>query len=160
MADPFSIVVGTVGLLDVCFRFAGYLNDVQAGAAQIDDEIVGLLREIEALKSVNETIQANYKGFPKPVNPDEPIPNEVADLWGNIRSNLQDCRIIVEDLEQLVISIVGQERRDKSSRFASKLDGFRKQLRKQSKEGDFNKLRSRLHTYQSTLQLMLDLVLL
>lgn len=154
MADPFSIIVGTVGLIDVCLRFGAYLNNVQAGAAQIEDEIASLSREIEALTSVNETIQASYKEFQSSSSAD------ASNLWRNIRSNLHDCRIIVEDLEQLVTVILGKETQDKGSRFSRKLDGFKKQLRKQSKEGDFNKLHSRLNTYQNTLQLMLDLVIL
>ena len=160
MADPFSIIIGTVGLIDVCLRFGAYLNNVQAGAAQIEDEIASLSREIEALTSVNETIQASYKEFQSSSSTDASTLTQKANLWRNIRSNLHDCRIIVEDLEQLVIVILGKETQDKGSRFSRKLDGFRKQLRKQSKEGDFNKLHSRLNTYQNTLQLMLDLVIL
>ena len=163
MADPFSIAVGTMGLTDICWRFGTYLKDIQAGAAQIEDEIASLTREIEALTSINETIHASYKDFQKSVasnDEEDAVPAEVANLWRNIRSNLQDCRIIVEDLEQLVKNIVGKEPQDKPSKVERKFDGFRKQLRKQSKEGDLNKLQSRLNTYQNTLQLMLDLVIL
>ena len=160
MSDPFSIVIGTIGLIDVCWRFAAYLRNAYAGTAQTEDEIAGLLREIESLTSVNETIKASYEDFQGTFSQEAALSNQAANLWHNISSNLKDCRTIVEELELLVRAIIGKERPDKGPIVARRFDGFRKQLRKQSKEGDFDKLRSRLDTYQSTLQLMLDLVIL
>ena len=61
--DPFSIIIGTIGLIDTCTRFGAYLRDVHVGATRIKDEISALLRELNPLKSVNETIEASYKEF-------------------------------------------------------------------------------------------------
>ncbi len=158
--DPFSIIVGTVGLIDVCTRFGAYLRDIQAGAAQIEDEISALSRELKSLKSVNETIKASYEDFQVSYSHEAAFPKQAANLWHNINSSLQDCRLIVEDLEQLIKATIGKETSDRGSRLASKVQSFRKQLRKQSREGDFDKLHSRLNTFQNTLQLMLDLVIL
>ena len=158
--DPFSIIVGTVGLIDVCTRFGAYLRDVHAGAAQIGDEISALSRELKSLKSVNETIKASYEDVQVSCSHDATVPTQAAKLWQNISSSLQDCRRIVEDLEQLVKYIIGREKSDSGSRIVSKFESFRMQLRKQSREGDFDKLFSRLNTFHNTLQLMLDLVIL
>lgn len=158
--DPFSIIVGTVGLIDVCTRFGTYLRDVHAGAAQIEDEISALLRELDALKSVNETIKASYKEFQGSYSHEAAVPKQAANLWHNINSSLQDCRRLVEDLEQLVKAIIHKENSDSGFRLGSKFDSFRKQLRKQFREGDFDKLYSRLNKFHNTLQLMLDLVVL
>lgn len=160
MADPFSVIAATIGVIDVCVRFSIYLKDVQAGAKKIDDEIAFLSREVEALQAVNETIQATYRELQASSSPNEADSKQVRTLWRNIKSNLQDCLLIVEELETLVQSIAGKELSKDSAKLMRKFDGFRKQLKKQSKEGDFYKLQSRLGTYHNTLQLMLDLIIL
>ena len=158
--DPFSIIIGTVSLLDVCTRFGAYLRDLHTGAAQIEDEISALLRELDALKSVNETIKASYNDFQRSYSHEAAVPKQAANLWHNINSSLQDCRRLVEDLEQLVKAIIHREKQDSAFRLANKFESFRKQLRKQSRERDFDKLYGRLNTFHNTLQLMLDLVIL
>lgn len=159
MADPFSIIAGTAGLIDVCWRFGSYLHDVQAGAAKIEDEIENLSRDIEALKIINETIRDSYKGLPSYLSSEIQRSKHVGRLWRNVSSNLESCRLIVEDLEVLVKEIIGKEPPKDESKIMRKFEGFRKQLRKQSREGDFNKLQSRLITYHNTIQLMLDLII-
>ena len=159
MTDPFSILAGTAGLIDVCWRFGSYLHDVQAGAAKIEDEIGILARDIEALRVVNETVRASYKELPGYLNTEIESSKHVERLWRNVSSNLENCRPIVEELEALVKAIVGKEPRKDVSKIMRKLGGFRKQLRKQAREGDFTKLQNRLATYYNTIQLMLDLII-
>ena len=156
--DPFSITVGTVTLFEICRRFGAYLKDIQAGAAHINDEIASLSREVEALRSVNDMVQTAYKGFQFNTEASEPPTIEQASLWSNVRSFLQECCLNVEKLESLVIVIVGKRPKDESSRLARKLGGFRQQLKKQSKEEDFEKLYDRLNRSQNSLQLMLQLI--
>ena len=158
--DPFSIIVGTVNLIDICTRFGAYLRDVHSGAAQIEDEISALSRDLKSLKSVNETIKASYEEVQVSYSHEAAVPKQAAELWHNINSSLQDCRRIVEDLEQLVKYIIGKEKSDSGSKLVSKFEGFRKQLRKQSREGDFDKLYSRLNIFHNTLQLLLHAVIL
>jgi hypothetical protein len=65
MADPFSILVGTAGLLDVLIRAAAYLADVHEAAGKVEEDIAFLSRDIQALTSVNESIGIlweSYKG--------------------------------------------------------------------------------------------------
>ena len=159
MVDPFSIIVGTTGLIDVCWRFGSYLHDVQAGAAKVEDEIETLSRDIEALRIINETIRDSYKQLPGYLSSEIEGSKHVERLWRNVSSNLESCRRIVEDLEVLIKEIVGKEPPKDDSRIMRKFGGFRKQLRKQSREGDFNKLQTRLNTYYNTIQLMLDLII-
>lgn len=159
MAEPFSIITATAGLIDVCWRFGSYLRDVQAGAAKIEDEIEILSRDIEALRVVNETIRASYKELPSYLNSEIESSKHVERLWRNVCSNLENCRLVVEELETLVKGIVGKVPPKDESRIMRKLGSFRMQLRKQSREGDFNKLQTRLTTYYNTIQLMLDLII-
>lgn len=159
MADPFSIIAGTAGLIDVCLRFGSYLRDIQAGAAKIDDEIVRLSRDIEALRVVNETVRASYNESPGQLDSETENSKHLERLWRNVCSNLENCRLVVEELEVLIKAIVGKEPPKDESKIMRKLGGFRKQLRMQYKEVDFNKLQSRLNTYHNTIQLMLDLII-
>ena len=160
MADPFSIIAGTLGVIDVCYRFGRYLKNVQAGAAQIELEIGSLLREIGALQAVNETIKDSYQDLRNSFSPDEAQSKLIETLWRNIATNLQDCQRLVKELEELVKNIIGKEVSNERSEITKKLDGFRKQLRRESKEGDFTNLRARLQIYLSALQPMLDIIIL
>ena len=170
MPDPFSILTATVGLIDVCVRFGCYLRDVSAGAAKIEEEIRTLSRDIDGLKIVNETIQASYQELPGYLNSEIESSKHVERLWRNVSSNLESCRLIVEELEALVKGIIGKgppkdddskssESKSSPSKVSRKLGGFMKQLRKQSRERDFHKLRNRLTTHYNTIQLMLDLII-
>lgn len=159
MADPYSIIAATASLIDVCWRFGSYLRDVQAGAAKIEDEIDRLSRDIKALRAVNETVRASYNELPDYLNSEIEDSKHVERLWRNVCSNLENCRLVVEELEVLIKAIVGKEPPRDESKIMRKLGGFRKQLRMQSKEVDFNKLQSRLTTYYNTIQLMLDLII-
>ena len=159
MAEPFSIITATAGLIDVCWRFGSYLHDVQAGAAQIEDEIETLSRDIDALRVVNETVQASYQELPNYLASEVESSKHVERLWRSVNSNLESCRLIVEELEALVREIVGKEPPKDQSKILRKLGAFKMQLRNQSREIDFDKLKSRLNTYQNTIQLMLDLII-
>lgn len=159
MADPFSVFAATAGLIDVCLRFGSYLYNVQAGAAKIEDEIEILSRDIEALRVINETIRASYKELPSNLSSEKESSKHVERLWRNVSSSLKNCRLIVEELEALVKGIVGKAPPKDDTKIMRKLGGFKKQLRKQSSEGDFSKLQTRLTTYYNEIQLMLDLII-
>ncbi|KAL6720967.1 hypothetical protein ACLMJK_000067 [Lecanora helva] len=161
MADPFSIAAGSIGLLDVCWRFGRYLKHLQAGAAEIDNEIASLSREVKELEGVSKAIQASYTGSQASLYSEEENlgAKQISNLWREIASNIADSRQIVEELEILVKLIVGKESTTDSSTFTAKINRYRKQLRRESKEDGFFKLQSRLKTYYSALQLRLSLII-
>ena len=150
MADPFSIIVGTVGLADVCWRVVTYLKDVKGAAAKIEGHIADLLHELDALISVNESIKSIFPKNSKSAYD----PEHVQSLWRNTGKVLQDCRIAMEKMEDLVIEIVGKERPKGPGRF----DIYKKQMRKQSKDVEFGQLRLQLGTYQNALQMLLTAI--
>ena len=152
MADPLSIIAGTVGLIDFCWRFGTYLKDVQAAAVKVEEEIGALQHEIQALITVNESLKdvcaAELKAL-KNISATEL--GHVENLWQNTASNLQDCRATVEKLAILVKEIIG-----KDSNKTGKFQDFRKQLRKQLRDPEYNQLRHKLTLNQGGLQLMLS----
>ena len=159
MADPFSIITATAGLMDVCWRFGSYLHELQAGAAKVDDAIERLNQDIEALKEVNETIRTSYQELPSYLNSEVESSKHVERLWRNVSSNLKTCRLIVEELEVLTAGIVGRRPRKDESKFMKKLVSFQKELRRQSREDDFDKLQTRLNNCYNSIQLMFDLII-
>ena len=159
MAEPFSIITATAGVIDVCWRFGSYLRDVQAGAAQIEDDIETLSRDIEALRMVNETVRDSYKELSSHLGSGIESSKHIERLWRNVSSNLGNCQLVLEELEVLVKAVVGKAAPKDESKIMKKGGGFRKQFRKQSRESDFNKLQGRLTTYYNTIQLMLELII-
>ena len=159
MAEPFSVITATAGVIDVCWRFGAYLRDVQAGAAQIEDDIETLSRDIDALRVVNETVRDSYKELSSHLASRTDSSKHIERLWRNVSSNLGNCQVVLEELEALVKAVVGKEAPKDESKIMRKIGGFRKQLRKQSRENDFNKLQGRLTTYYNTIQLMLELII-
>jgi predicted AAA+ superfamily ATPase len=150
--DPFSILAGTAGLLDVSFRVIGYLKQVEEAAGKVEEEIAALSQEINALITVNDSIEALWRSNhdPAPVSPLEEGA-DVKDLWGKLASLLQECRDTVQKLEALLKEVVGKN----GPKVTGKLDGIKKQLRKQSKDQDYMEVRHRLSNYQAGLQMLL-----
>lgn len=168
--DPFSIVVGTTSLIDVCLRVVKYLKDFHEAAAKVEAEISALQHEFEALIAVNESIhnlfeeelekaswkQEGLKGsLGVPAEDSGPVQN----LWRDIGRNLKDCEAVVEKLEEFVKEIVGKEHVTKESpKIVQKLEGYRKSRRKESKSSDFQHLRDQLNTFQRALQMLLTAI--
>lgn len=152
MGDPFSIIVGTAGLLDVSWRVVSYLKDLHGAAANVEDDIAALLHEIEALISVNEAIKDIFSADLQ-LLPDlnSASSSRLGNLWEAIGRILQDCRATIEKLEIVVKEIAGKE----GPRVIGKVDGFRKQLRRQSKNEDLAQFRLQLTNYHGALQVLL-----
>jgi len=150
MADPFSIVVGTAGLLDVSWRVFKYLKDVREGTASVEEEIAALSHEIETLISVNESLEDLWasEGRLTFENTTAHV-SRVERIWRNTGTILADCRATVQKLEVVLKKITGKK---KGHKVAGTLDGIRKQLRKQSKSRELVEIRQRLTTFQNGLQ--------
>ena len=151
--DPFSIVVGTVGVLDVCFRLIKYLKDFENAAAGIDQELQDLRRSLDAVVIVVDSIKEAFgaKLAPsKTTNDGDPVDR----LWRNAGTILGDCQVKLQRLEQIIVKITGGE----VSKQPSKFDGFKKQLRKQSVDDEYSRLRDDLYSFLQTLQTMLQII--
>jgi hypothetical protein len=157
MADPFSVIVGTIGVIQVCVHIGEYLQEIKAGAGEIDEEIKALTHEVGALQSVNKSIQrifelraAHHLDAPKKDL------DSIEDLWRNIGNVLKDCQSTLEKFHSLIIQVEGKD----ESKSPAMFDRLRRHLRKKSKEGDFLQIRQRLSSYHSALQaslIMLDM---
>ncbi|KFY40867.1 hypothetical protein V495_05209 [Pseudogymnoascus sp. VKM F-4514 (FW-929)] len=108
MADPFSIVAGAIGIIDVCVKVGVYLRDVQNASGGVEEELTGLAQEIEGLLSVNEAIKevsrkeeslfSNYK-FADQQN--------LRGLWQHAGQLQYGCKKDLDMFERLLMNIIG-----------------------------------------------------
>jgi hypothetical protein len=156
MADPFSILVGTAGLFDVCVRATAYLVQIKEAAGKVEEDIVALEDEIQALASVNESIKKYWRKhrsvIPVRANAEDAV--QIQDTWRDVGRYLLNCQETVKKMSLLLEAIIGKA----PPKGAGKLDGLLKALRKQSKVGDFEKLRRQLADYRGSLHLLLSTI--
>ncbi|KAK4691118.1 hypothetical protein P7C71_g5815, partial [Lecanoromycetidae sp. Uapishka_2] len=154
--DPFSIVVGSIGVIDVCSRLVKYLREFEKSVAEIDQDIKDLLCHLETVNLVVVSIRDAFGSKVARVeNATDTTDKDVVErLWKNASTVLSDCRCKIEKLEVIVKEIKGRDR----LKGPSKLDGFRKQLRRQAKEEDYRSLRNDLDSFLHTLQTMLQII--
>lgn len=168
--DPFSIVIGSATIIDICFRLVRYLKDFQEATAKVEAEISALVHEFEALIVVNESINATFKVELGTVNGKQAAPeghldvlavdsDTVHNLWRDIGRNLKDCQSVVQKLEEVVEEIVGKEIVGKArTGFVRKLDDFKKYRRKESRDREFRQLRDQVTTFQRALQMLMTAI--
>lgn len=153
MAEPFSVVAGTLGLLDVCWRVGTYLNSVKNAAERIEGDIDALQNEVTSLIEVNESIKKlrdrTEEAYPSSPTNHSPV---VEDLWQNIDSTSEGCKVVVLRLEEKVKNIMGKREMAKPT---GKIDGIKKTLRRDSTDPDLVKIHNSLSKYQLSLQTLL-----
>ena len=61
MADPFSIIAGTIGVVDVAVRLIRFIDKTKKGADSVDGDLQDLVTEIENLKYTSEVIHDAFE---------------------------------------------------------------------------------------------------
>ncbi|KAL8775872.1 MAG: hypothetical protein Q9194_003555 [Teloschistes cf. exilis] len=153
MADPFSIVAGTAGLLDVCWRVGSYMRRLKASAAKIERDLFSLSLEISALVTVSESIQNLWKvSSEKPIDELSPHAARIHELWEDVSLALRGCGDTMSRLVLLVEDVIGND----GIAVQGKRDGLKKALRKQSKDDDIREIRLQIASHQNSLQIALS----
>lgn len=153
MADPFSIIAGTAGLLDVCWRVGSYLGRLKASAAKIERDLFSLSLEISALVTVSESIQNLWKvSSEKPIDELSPHAARIHELWEDVSLALRGCGDTMARLVLLVEDVIGKD----GIAVQGKRDGLKKALRKQSKDYDIREIRLQIASHQNSLQIALS----
>ena len=156
MADPFSILAGTVGLIDVCTRLAIYLKDIQKASENVDAAITTLVEDLYIIGSVTQHIKEAYEDYKDCKDEDENTSQDYArQLWTTVKRALQGCQNTLDKLWVLIEEIKGKE---KEKTLSPRLKGFMKQLRKQSRQEEYDQYRSDLTNSVSALQVTLNLI--
>jgi len=144
--DPSSIISGSVGLLNVCWRVGSYLNDVKEAARNIEADLQGLQDEIDALRRIQKkTTEAGL------ISHLDQAP-ELKRIWKNIDENTRGCTAVLVKLEEEVKRIMGKSQQAKPK---SKIDGIRKAVRRQSNDPQLLKFHQSLSKYHQSSQVCL-----
>ncbi|KAG9194307.1 hypothetical protein G6011_04342 [Alternaria panax] len=149
MADSVSLVAAGVGIADVAFRLIVYLKDVKAAAKIIDEDIKGLIDEVEGLQKVHGHLEKEYL---KSVTNTE-MGNDEKTLWTSTGQTLKNGQKLTKKLEVFVKSIYGDHKL-----VTRKLDGWDKARRRKSKDGMISGLRDQINTYQGALRMLLGFI--
>lgn len=157
---PLSIVVGVIGLTDVCLRVLTYLVHVKKASGSIQEEIDGLQRELISPQAVNEALDATISSAPEHSIRTRPAyTKQVQNLCCDVERIREECKEAVENLgrllernfEPLIKRIVGKS----ETKVTSSFDGLKKQLRRQAISEDLSQIRLLLANYQGRLQVLL-----
>jgi hypothetical protein len=149
MADPFSLIASSIGVVDVCVRLGTFLLEAKQGSDTIDEKLDGLIAEIYALKTVSNLIRESLEGGDFG---DGDIPRrdkgDVLTLWSATLNALQDGQRTLSELEDVFKKVSGEGG-------TSTGDRLRKYFRKLWKEERLQELWAKLARSQSLLQMML-----
>lgn len=156
--DPFSVIVGTIGLLDVCSRLIKYLKDDKGSVARIDREIEALSNDVAAVKVVTELIDAAVEAKKERIkkNPDA-SQGHTGKLWQNATTILASVTASCQD-NLTKLSTLIREMKEQNLKGSSFFDDFLKTLRKQARHDEYQQLRTDLSNSLTTLQLMLNTI--
>ena len=149
MADPVSFLAAGVGITELAFRLVNYLKAVKAAAETIDDDIEGLINEVEGLMVVHRQLEQE---FLKNVN-NGALGEEEKMLWFNTGQTLKNGQKLTQKLEVSVRHIYGEKRT-----VTGKRDGLIKQHRKRTKDGIISGFRDQIGTYHGALQIWLSCI--
>lgn len=146
MADPYSIITGTVGLVDVCIKLVKFIHKTRRGIHAIDEELRQLVTDIESLQHAGELIR---KAFEKDMaNAGTGKKTDTDGIWSGVSCALKDSEAALIQLDSLLEQAKGEEG-------SSTLDRLKRHFKKLSKDGDFEQLRQRLDQGRQTLQMFL-----
>lgn len=146
MTDPFSIIVGTAGLADVCIRLTKFLKQAKDGFQKIDKDLEDLSKEITEVATVSDLIK---RSFEKDLagTTDSSDNQIIIDQWQATLTTLAGCKAIVERLNALITAVLGT-----GGPKHVKFNNLRKYLKQQSKDDEFNALRYKLRAHHVALQ--------
>ena len=141
MAELFA---AGVGIADVAVRVIKYLKDVKAAMKTIEDEIGGLISEVEELMMIHQQIERDYLANYWQAAPG----SEENTLWHSVGHTLHKGRQLTEKLEVTVTKIYGED-----PSITGKRDAFIKQHRYRSKNLIISGIRDQMATYHSVLHM-------
>ena len=162
--DPFSIIVGTIGLIDVSLRVGKRLNKLREAVTSTKDDLNTLSQQITAITSASESIKRSFEyeidNSAAGVRSKAP---EVDKLWQHVSITLQACGKRIGDLEDLIEQITGGRDSDEiinadSRRRSNTIENWKLQLRKLQVNSRFEQIQSDLKGFKDTLGLQLNII--
>ena len=151
--DPFSIIAGTAGVLDVSTRFLTLVHDVQKRSGTVDQVVQTMAEEVATVHKSTAIIKDLFEArLNDKVKVDALYRKKLDDAWLQVDDLLHKCKGNIESLLQLVRKIQDVPK----PKAAPRLHGFLKEWKRQYHNPDFVVSRRELTNYCNTLQLLLS----
>ncbi|KAJ5133888.1 Tetratricopeptide-like helical [Penicillium atrosanguineum] len=150
--DPFSIIVGAVGLADVTLRTVTYLGHIKSASTKIQAEINVLDQEIFALTIVNESVREIWesKCDPNGFYVSNEKSSMVDNIWADMGLLLSQATSTIKELEELLKEVLGK----KGALSRGKIENFMTVIRKEDRYSEYTQVRQRLTNYQAGIQML------
>ena len=147
MADPLSILTGTIALVESAVKLEKFIDETKKGIDNVDKELLELKKEIEDLESISNLIHNAFKNDLKDVNTTQDDP--AAKSWSAVSSTLEDCNNVLASMAAVFVKVMGKSgslRRDRVRRY----------FRKLSSDPEMSDLRHRLGKGHDKLHLLFN----
>ncbi|KAK5635715.1 hypothetical protein RRF57_011427 [Xylaria bambusicola] len=161
MADIFSLVSATAGLLDITVRLVKYARELKRNGATIQKDLDSLIEEAGILEQVCNAVNHTYRRSVSRLQKEEQEENSYGqsidatqDLWQDLARMVSHCRLIV----QRIYDILGDIGQPPPKSLPKRVDNLVRVHRKRSKEEDLRQCRSELSLYQGSMQLVLAII--
>lgn len=146
MADPFSIVAGAVGVVDVAVRLVRYIDKTKKGADSVDGDLQNLLAEIQSLKGTSEVIHHVFEKDMEEGNTTQDSPT--AGTWSAASKALEDCNAALTGMHRALVRMIGDDG-------SSRIDRVKRHRRRLAQDEEFGHLRQMLDSGHHRLQTLL-----
>jgi hypothetical protein len=143
MADPFSIIAGAVGVVDVAVKVVKFIEKTKKGADSVDGDLQDLVTEIESLKHTSQVIQDAFEKDMKDGKTTQD--NPAAGTWLAASNALADCNAALVGMDGALTKMKGEKG-------SSTLDRLKRHFRKLAHDEEFGLLRQRLDKGHHRLQ--------
>ena len=146
MADPFSIIAGAIGVVDVAVKVVKFIDETKKGADSVDRDLRDLATEIESLKHTGKII---YNAFEKDMKEGKTTQDSpTAGTWSAASRALTDCNAALTAMDLALVRVMGENG-------SSRLDRLKRHFRRLAQDEEFVNLRRRLDKGHHSLQTLL-----
>lgn len=126
--DPFSVVVGTLGLVQLCIKSSALLRDAIRSINSNHQETRSLLAELESLIGILRSLERNVRAE--------------KGIFDSLDLILEQCARACDDLSTAVSRAVGQSKQ---------FEGIRVWIKLKRQEGDIEGFKKLIDSYKATL---------
>ena len=142
----FQSASAAIGLARDVVDLIQYLRKVKEAMGTVEDDIDGLINELESLDSLYSQLEQKYTCQPN----EEILSAEQIELSTGLRETLNDGRNTFYKFDKTLKTVYGEDPKKQGWR-----DALMKQHRLRSNTPKLNALRTQIHTYNSVLQMWL-----
>lgn len=149
--DAVSLGISAASVVDLSVKLVQFLYRTKKGTESVDDDLQGLIDDIENLTRVTGLVSKAFKDNSKQSDAAIKTDDDILSIRRTASSTLKDCADALAMMESIVEKVKGE---DGSSRF----DRLRRHFRRLSKEEDFLRCRERLSNGYQALQMSLTML--